>query len=491
MDDGSTDGSREILRRYEGMVTVILKENGGQASAFNAGFEASRGDIIIFLDADDMLLPDTGARVAELFAQRPEIVKAHYPLSVIDPCGHATGDYLPPRRHDLPDGDIRGRLLTAPDDIPQPPTSGNAFSATALRRLLPMPERPYTRLADVYLLNLDSSARPCGSSRRRGRPLPRSRAQHPLHGDPRSRPNSDDHPRNGRDARTSSGARHYPGTGGGGRTDALLGHRSGPEAPLAAAGPPLASDSGRSQGRAGEERYRCGSQASGCDACDACPLRQLVPCDCPGAAPRRSSIRRADAVGLANGRLASGTVGVMSRASIAAVVVNHNTRDHLRGCLNALLSDAPAEVVVVDSGSSDGSADLVSREFPGVELVRTENRGYGAGANRGLERTRLQFALVLNADTRPARGTLDAMAEYLEDHPRAAIAGPLIVDEDGRAQVSAGRMPTPGVVLLQETGLHRLVLRRLKQPRAGEVDWTLGRCARDSPCSDPRCRRIR
>src|SRR5215217_1250210 len=57
VDDGSTDDSCSVIAGYDGRVVPVLKENGGQASAFNAGFAASRGDIVIFLDADDYLFP--------------------------------------------------------------------------------------------------------------------------------------------------------------------------------------------------------------------------------------------------------------------------------------------------------------------------------------------------------------------------------------------------------------------------------------------------
>src|SRR5436853_5073279 len=57
VDDGSTDDSRAVIARYGGEVTAVLKENGGQASAFNAGLRASRGEVVCFLDSDDVLLP--------------------------------------------------------------------------------------------------------------------------------------------------------------------------------------------------------------------------------------------------------------------------------------------------------------------------------------------------------------------------------------------------------------------------------------------------
>lgn len=159
---------------------------------------------------------------------------------------------------------------------------------------------------------------------------------------------------------------------------------------------------------------------------------------------------------------------------IAAVVVNHNTREHLRRCLAAVLADRPAQTIVVDTGSNDGSADLVRRDFPLAELVEIENRGYGAGANAGLRRVRTSHALLLNADTRPASGTLAALAGYFAQNARAAVVGPLLLDAGGRRQVTARRFPTPLEVFLQESGLHRLLPGKLADHAPRRVDWVLG-----------------
>lgn len=57
VDDGSTDNSQHLIASYATQILPLLKNNGGQASALNAGFRISRGEIIIFLDADDYLFP--------------------------------------------------------------------------------------------------------------------------------------------------------------------------------------------------------------------------------------------------------------------------------------------------------------------------------------------------------------------------------------------------------------------------------------------------
>src|SRR5437764_4532232 len=57
VDDGSTDESRDILASYGTRIVPVFKENGGQASSMNAGVRASKGDVLIFLDSDDLLFP--------------------------------------------------------------------------------------------------------------------------------------------------------------------------------------------------------------------------------------------------------------------------------------------------------------------------------------------------------------------------------------------------------------------------------------------------
>jgi Glycosyl transferase family 2 len=154
VDDGSTDDSREVLSAYEQRVEVVRKENGGQASALNAGFARTHGDVVIFLDADDVLRPEAAALVAGCFAADPEVVKVQYRMEVIDSRGHPSGVIKPHEHIPLPDGDVRRAELTFPFDLVWLPTSGNAFRADSLRRIFPIPEADYRILADAYLVHL-------------------------------------------------------------------------------------------------------------------------------------------------------------------------------------------------------------------------------------------------------------------------------------------------------------------------------------------------
>jgi glycosyltransferase involved in cell wall biosynthesis len=155
VDDGSTDNSRDRLRPYEGRVEIVLKENGGQASALNAGMARCRGDVVMFLDADDLLRPHAAARVADAFAADPGLSKLQFRMAVIDAAGRPTGVTKPTGHLRAPTGDLRRAELAFPFDLPWLPGGGSAFRADALRRILPIPERDYPRCgADWYVVHL-------------------------------------------------------------------------------------------------------------------------------------------------------------------------------------------------------------------------------------------------------------------------------------------------------------------------------------------------
>ncbi len=155
VDDGSTDDSRERLGAYTESVEVILQPNRGQAAALNAGLAHCDGDIVMFLDADDVLQPCVVARVAAAFAQDPLAVKVQFRMDVIDAEGMPTGATKPPPHLPMPSGDLRRAAVAFPFDLAWLPTSGNAFRADALRRILPIPERDYPRCgADWHLIHL-------------------------------------------------------------------------------------------------------------------------------------------------------------------------------------------------------------------------------------------------------------------------------------------------------------------------------------------------
>ncbi|MBS1679482.1 MAG: glycosyltransferase family 2 protein [Actinobacteria bacterium] len=156
VDDGSTDDSREILDAYADRVELVLQANGGQASALNAGLERCEGDLVIFLDADDLLHPEAAARAAAALAADPAAAKVHFRMEVIDAAGRPTGELKPPPRWSLPSGDLRAAELAYPFDLAWLPTSAYAFRRQMLAPILPIPEEAYRLGADWHLIHLST-----------------------------------------------------------------------------------------------------------------------------------------------------------------------------------------------------------------------------------------------------------------------------------------------------------------------------------------------
>jgi GT2 family glycosyltransferase len=146
--------------------------------------------------------------------------------------------------------------------------------------------------------------------------------------------------------------------------------------------------------------------------------------------------------------------------TLDVVIVSFRCEELLRSCLTALLANPPAgelNVHVVDNASGDGTAEMVRREFPAVELTENrENVGFSRANNPALGRGTARYALVLNPDTRVTPGALDAIIEVLEAHPEVGIAGPRLELEDGSFDHASRRsFPTPLSALGHFTGIGR------------------------------------
>jgi N-acetylglucosaminyl-diphospho-decaprenol L-rhamnosyltransferase len=123
----------------------------------------------------------------------------------------------------------------------------------------------------------------------------------------------------------------------------------------------------------------------------------------------------------------------------SVVVVTHNALPWIERCLESVRGE---EVVVVDNGSSDGSADVVREQLPGVRLIEQENVGLAAGWNRGLEAASGRYVLILNSDAWLTDGSLRRLVTFADQHPEAAIVGPRLLNPDGTLQRSVRGFPT-------------------------------------------------
>jgi N-acetylglucosaminyl-diphospho-decaprenol L-rhamnosyltransferase len=203
--------------------------------------------------------------------------------------------------------------------------------------------------------------------------------------------------------------------------------------------------------------------------------------------------------------------------NLAIVIVNYNTRDLLRTCLHSLEQAAVRShtgVWVVDNASPDGSAAMVRAEFPAVHLIESSHNGGFAYANNlalgallagglGVAEARKndtlegaaplraspqgEYILLLNPDTVAPPGSLDALVEYMEQHPEVGACGPKLVLGNGSLDLSCRRaFPTPAVSFYRMTGLAKLFPRSPRFARYNmtfldenvetEVDAVVGAC---------------
>jgi N-acetylglucosaminyl-diphospho-decaprenol L-rhamnosyltransferase len=145
---------------------------------------------------------------------------------------------------------------------------------------------------------------------------------------------------------------------------------------------------------------------------------------------------------------------------LEVVIVSHGAEALLRRCLESLRAHPPRtvtmRVTVVDSGSPDGTPDMVERDFPEFHLVRRGNVGFSAANNLVLRASRAAAVLLLNPDTEVYAGTLDTVLARLAADPAIGMVGAKLVREDGELDHAAKRsFPTPLAALAHFTGVGR------------------------------------
>jgi PST family polysaccharide transporter len=150
VDDGSRDESRDIIKEFADRAILVLKENGGQASAFNAGIAQARGKFTLLLDSDDYLFPDALQACVEAFPRGYS--RVYFRLHVVDENGESISSDAPATRFELVDGDALDRAKDADSVFLGPPTSGNFFDTAILRSILPVPEIEFRICADAFVL---------------------------------------------------------------------------------------------------------------------------------------------------------------------------------------------------------------------------------------------------------------------------------------------------------------------------------------------------
>jgi GT2 family glycosyltransferase len=151
----------------------------------------------------------------------------------------------------------------------------------------------------------------------------------------------------------------------------------------------------------------------------------------------------------------------MMQSTVRVIIVSWNAKADLNACL-ASISDSTSdpqrvEIVVVDNASSDGSPDMVRREFPSVDLRETgANLGFSGGNNIALADNTCDYVFLLNSDATLPKGGLDTLLAWADTTPDAGLIGPKVINPDGTLQFSCRRWPTPQAGLFRNVYIGKL-----------------------------------
>ena len=149
VDDGSTDGSRAVIERYTGRVTSIFQKNAGQLIACSNGFAQSKGDLILFLDSDDLVDPSI---IREAVAvSRPGVSKVQFQMQTIDELGNLLGSFHPQYKG-IPTSDQIRRWLINTTSYPSPPGSGNIYSKDLVKKVFQLCPAIHDTASDSALI---------------------------------------------------------------------------------------------------------------------------------------------------------------------------------------------------------------------------------------------------------------------------------------------------------------------------------------------------
>lgn len=160
---------------------------------------------------------------------------------------------------------------------------------------------------------------------------------------------------------------------------------------------------------------------------------------------------------------------------LSVVVLSWNTRDLLKECLDALrdaVDGLSVEIIVIDNGSTDGSADMVAQTYPDVGLERNpDNRGYARGVNQGIRRSTGKKVCLLGSDTRVRPGTMRVLVDHLDANPDVGAVAPPLLNDDGTYQTACMRFPTLKTAMWWDTPLERLCPDSKELRRYKMSDW--------------------
>ena len=145
---------------------------------------------------------------------------------------------------------------------------------------------------------------------------------------------------------------------------------------------------------------------------------------------------------------------------VSVIIVNWNTKEILRDCLGSVCEqagDLDYEVIVVDNASTDGSVEMIRRDFERVVLIENaRNNGFATANNQGMAVAKGRYVLLLNSDTVVLDGAIAKTVSFADAHPRAGVTGCRVLNPDRTLQPTCFMFPSILNMFLSSTYLYKL-----------------------------------
>ncbi len=145
---------------------------------------------------------------------------------------------------------------------------------------------------------------------------------------------------------------------------------------------------------------------------------------------------------------------------VSIIIVNWNTRELLRNCLNSIIRSTHKikyEIIVIDNNSSDKSAEMVKKEFPKVKLIaNSDNRGFAAANNQGMKIAAGRHILLLNSDTVVCEDAIQKTIAFSDANPDFAVVGCQVLINEKEVQMTCFRFPGLVNIILNATVLPKV-----------------------------------
>jgi GT2 family glycosyltransferase len=178
---------------------------------------------------------------------------------------------------------------------------------------------------------------------------------------------------------------------------------------------------------------------------------------------------------------------------ISISIVNYNTKNLVKQCVKNIIKSKPNldyEIIITDSGSKDGSIELIKTEilprFPQVRLVKSSNQGFGTGHNLGLKNSNAKYIMIINADIVILNDAISQLYSFMQANKQCGIVGPKLIYPDMSVQDSCHAWPKFWTPLFRRTSLGKTVWGIREQKRydmanydhtaTKQVDWLVGAC---------------